>query len=355
MEIKICENKNEWEKQQKEHNNTSASLAQAEFLQSWDWGEFQKLTGKNVQRWQIVENGQVVGQIQGFEHKLPGLGNYFYIPRLKVYDLGFKDLVNFLKNKNYIFIRIEPVEKFSYALYLSSYVRNRQPAQTLILDLKQTELEILGAMHSKTRYNIHLAEKHGVIAAQEKNAEIFWQLNLQTTGRDKFKSHEFEYYQKMLAMPNCYQLTAYFNNKPIASNILIVANKTITYLHGASSNEQRNLMAPYLLQWEGLKLGKSLDCENYDFWGVAPFFEIDKHPDFFVAELVDSHSNSPHFKNQDTYQSFGKYFWHKKHAWSGVTKFKVGFGGNYREYPQACDIIFKPFFYKLYKFAKKLF
>ena len=46
-------------------------------VQTWDWGEFQKLTGKNVQRWQIVENGQVVGQIQGFEHKLPGLGNYF--------------------------------------------------------------------------------------------------------------------------------------------------------------------------------------------------------------------------------------------------------------------------------------
>jgi len=312
MEIKICENKADWEKYQNEHNLQ-------EFLQFWDWGEFQKNTGKNVYRWQIIENGEVVGQIQGFEHSLKGLGKYLYVPRVRSSEFGVRDLLNYLKLFNYIFVRFEFVDNnVELGTKNLELVKNRQPAQTLILDLKQAELEILGKMHAKTRYNLHLAEKHGVIVKQEKNAEIFWQLNLQTTGRDKFKSHGLEYYQKMLEMPNCYQLTAYFNDKPIASNILIVASKTIIYLHGASANEQRNLMAPYLLQWQGMKLGKSLGCENYDFWGVAPQ-GVENHP------------------------------------WKGVTRFKVGFSGEYKVYPKACDIILKPFFYKLYKFAKKLF
>jgi len=40
------------------------------------------------------------------------------------------------------------------------------------------------------------------------------------------------------------------------------------YLYGASSNEQRQLMPNYLLQWEAICWAKSCGATTYDFWGI---------------------------------------------------------------------------------------
>lgn len=321
MEVKNYDNKYEWDKWLINQN-------QSEFLQSFEWGEFQTIMGNKVIR--LGGNGW---QVQGFEHQL-GLGfKYFYIPRLGINNVGIKELVEFCGKNKYAFLRIEPLKQLSYALGPVAYTHNRQPKQTLVLDLTKTEEEILALMHPKTRYNIHIAERHGVVISQEKNADIFWQLNLETTTRDSFRSHDKKYYERMLDSGISHQLTAYYKGKPIASNILISFGDTIVYLHGASSGDWRNLMAPYLLQWEGLKLGKSLGCKFYDFWGVAPrVFESD----------IKQHS------------CFYNLCWEVNHPWSGVTRFKAGFGAEYKEYPEACDIILKKWQYTLYKLVRKL-
>lgn len=327
MKLEIFNNREEWNKWQIQQK-------QAEFLQSSEWGQFQENTGKKVLRWRIYDDSnEVVGQMQGIENQLSVLGKYLYVPRLKTTDYRLQNAIDFLKEQNYLFVRIEPLEKISNIKYSILDIESRQPKQTLILDLQQTEDQILSSMHAKTRYNIHLAEKNNVEIREEKNIDIFWNLNLETTARDKFKSHGKEYYEKMLQFNLTYQLTAYYKNKPIASNIFIKFGDTLTYLHGASSGDFRNLMAPYLLQWEGMKLGKRLECKFYDFWGIAP--------------IVSESDNKPH-------SCFHNLCWQVDHKWTGVTRFKAGFGGTVKEYPQACDIILKPFIYKLYKLAKKV-
>jgi lipid II:glycine glycyltransferase (peptidoglycan interpeptide bridge formation enzyme) len=327
MKIEICQNREKWDKYQKDQQNTSASLAPAEFLQSFDWGEFQKNTGKVVLRLDV--QGE---PIQGFEHKL-GLGKYLYIPRLKISDIGLGDLVEYLKIKKYIFLRLEPITPFKLKAksYKLQAIKNRQPKQTLILDLKHSEEELLSAMHAKTRYNIHVAEKHEIEVREEKNVEVFWKLNQETTSRDKFKSHDKKYYGDMLSMPACHQLVAYYQGQPIAANILIICGNTTTYLHGASSSSSRNLMAPYLLQWQGIKLAQKFGCTYYDFWGVAPRAE----------------------ENMGQSTCFNNFCWEVNHRWTGVTRFKAGFGGKYREYPEGCDIILRSLLYKLYQLLKK--
>ncbi|MFH1946849.1 MAG: peptidoglycan bridge formation glycyltransferase FemA/FemB family protein [Candidatus Magasanikbacteria bacterium] len=326
MDIKICENKQDWE-------NYTKTLEKAEFLQSWDWGEFQKNTGKEVLRLQIVENGAVSGQMQGFVHEL-GLGvKYLYAPRVHSSQFMVHSVIDYLKKNKFAFIRIEGVDKFRTKNYELRTVRNRQPVTTLLLDLTQSEEVLLQQMHSKTRYNIGLAEKKGVEVKSGKDIEAFWKLNEQTTGRDKFKSHDKNYYAKMLDNNFCHQLTAYHDYQPIASNLFIVYGDTCTYLHGASSNEYRNLMAPYLLQWEGIKMAKKLGCKYYDFWGIAPIVEEGK------GEQVSC---------------FNNFCWEVNHPWTGVTRFKVGFGGNVREYPQAVDVVLSRWKYVVYRLARRL-
>ncbi len=332
MEIKKCENKQEWEKSLDFVQGEKKMLDKAEFLQSWDWGEFQKSTGKEVLRLQIVENGGVVGQVQGFVNSL-GLGiKYLYLPRLRTYDLGHMTLIGYCKEKGFSFVRVEPVDILRLKSYVLSPIKNRQPATTLLLDLTQTEEDLLQSMHSKTRYNIRLAEKKGVEIKLAKDVEAFWKLNEQTTGRDKFKSHDKNYYAKMLDNNFCHQLTAYYDYQPIASNLFIVYGDTCTYLHGTSSNEQRNLMAPYLLQWEGIKMAKKLGCKYYDFWGIAPVMK----------------------EGEGKMTCFNNFCWQVDHPWTGITRFKTGFGGGTREYPQAVDIVLNKFKYFIYKLARKV-
>ena len=333
MEIKICQNKQEWD-------NWALARKPVEFLQSWDWGEFQQETGKDVLRLQMVENGQVVWQGQGFEHRL-GLGmKYLYVPRMEHGTWNMEHVFDLLKEGDFAFVRIEHGTGYhpsawlrtglSPISYLSFPTKNRQPQNTLILNINKTETELLSTMHEKTRYNIRLAEKKGVVIKSEKDAEVFWQLNLATTERDKFKSHEKEYYKKMLENDFCYQLTAYYQNQPIAAILLVVFGGIITYLHGVSGNEHRNLMAPYLLQWEGIKLGKNLGCQYYDFGGIAP-----------DAKLGAT-------------TCFNNFCWQADHPWTGITRFKSGFGGEWRGYQAAFDVVLSGWRYWVYRTFKNI-
>ncbi|MBI5222543.1 MAG: peptidoglycan bridge formation glycyltransferase FemA/FemB family protein [Candidatus Magasanikbacteria bacterium] len=347
MEIKSCQNKLDWD-------NWALARKPVEFLQSWDWGEFQKSTGKDVLRLQMVENGRVIWQGHGFTHRLgPGM-KYLYVPRVDVIsnqssppeagqpraEVISERLLDFLKNVCFAFVRIESEKNYLLSpfgklragsiSYLSLPTQNRQPQNTLVLNINRIETELLVAMHEKTRYNIRLAEKKGVVIKSGKDAEVFWRLNLETIRRDKFRSHPKEYYKKMLEFDFCHQLTAYYQNEPIAAILLVVFGDAITYLHGVSGDKHRNLMAPYLLQWEGIKLGKELGCHNYDFGGIAP--------DAKTGAIT----------------CFNNFCWPANHPWTGITRFKVGFGGERRDYPGAVDVVLNKWRYGVYWIAVKL-
>lgn len=147
-------------------------------------------------------------------------------------------------------------------------------------------------------------------------------------------------------MENCHQLTAYVGDEAIASNILIHFGDMVTYLHGASSDKHRNLMAPYLLQWQGFLLAKKLGAINYDFGGVSPeLVQFSPEPSR-RAELKEGESK--------TITCYHNYCWEATHKWTGITRFKAGFGGAGKKYPQAIEVAFKPFLYKIFQLLKKM-
>lgn len=277
---------------------------QKSFLQSAQWGTFQASVGGNA---------KIVAHCQVLEYSSP-VGSFWYVPHYAEVDLEL--LMTEAQKQGIIFIRCEP-QVPTVLPAGARVVNNRQPHHTLILDITQPAEALLTAMHPKTRYNIRLAEKKNLTISWEKNPAVFISLMNETSSRDKFGAHSTEYYQNMIANPLIEQGTIYLAEQPIASAIFIEYEQTYTYLHGASSNEHREVMAPYLLQWSAITRAQKKGCTVYDFWGIAP-------PDV------------------------------TSHPLSGVTRFKLGFGGQVVAFGQAFEIPIKTVQYKIFNFLKKL-
>lgn len=311
---------------------------QKNFLQSLEWIKFQEALGqKTFQIESEIFDAFII------EHSLPIVGKYFYIPRgpvlneqKKLDKESFQKLLLLAKNNNIGWIRIEPITEKALTLIKEEIGDNKiqkspqdiQPKETLIIDISKSEEELLSEMKSKTRYNIKLAQKKGVTIelAKKNDLQEFIRLTEIMAKRQRIKTHTENHYRKILEIipPEMAKLyLAKYNNSVVAANIVIFFENTATYLHGASDDKYKNLMAPYLLQWRQIQDAKKQGYEKYDFFGVKV--------------------------NNQT----GK-------SWEGITKFKLGFSPNTSpvEFPGSYDIVINPWKYKLYKvlqFLKNIF
>lgn len=297
---------------------------------------------------------------------------------LKALTQKIKELA---KQENAIFYRIDPpipaTAHNKKALHFPHFHPTNlgfQPQDTLLLDLTKTQDEILQQMKPKGRYNIRLAEKKGVkiieadpaasadpsSSASQPNAKTsklfatqiaaYYKILQETLSRDKFYGHGIGFYKNMveclapeprLAPKDALKRgfaklylaqapkTAGNDGKTIAGIIVTFYKDTAIYYYGASSNEHRNLMAPYLLQWHAITQAKQYGCTHYDFLGIAP--PTQKTAFSAIDELGPS-----------------------SHPWRGVTEFKRKFGGTHVKYLPAQELTFKPFLHFIYKLAKTL-
>ncbi|HNZ93785.1 MAG TPA: peptidoglycan bridge formation glycyltransferase FemA/FemB family protein [Rectinema sp.] len=150
------------------------------------------------------------------------------------------------------------------------------PPDTMIIDLNIEESEILAAMKPKTRYNTLLSFRRGVHVRHGKasDLDIWMKLYEQTARRNAIAYNDRRFFEALLVQ-HCHDaavhlLIAEKQNLPLAAMFLSISADRATYLYGASSNEGRNLMAPYALQWTAIKESKRHGCRSYDLFGVAP-------------------------------------------------------------------------------------
>mgnify|MGYP001575093036 CR=1 FL=1 len=317
MELKKIENQAEWDRWLNEQN--------APFTQAWDWGEILIAEGKKVERLAVVDNGKIIAAAQVDFNRALGF-NYAFCPKGPVKNFQFPisnfqsnlndQISKYLKEKDCTFFRFEPAVAPEAEVMIKKTL-DVNPRATTILSLDKSEEELLEKMHAKTRYNIRLAEKKSLKISAEKNFDIFWKLMQETAGRDKFRLHGRKHYEVILDSSFSHQLTIFQNDKPVATMVYVSFGKTATYLFGASDYESRPLMAPYLLQSEAIKNAKNEGTMFYDFFGIAPGLD-------------------------------------PKHQYAGVTRFKLGFGGEVVEQPGTFDLIISPGGYKIYRFLRYL-
>jgi len=316
--IEQINNKNVWDKFVQSHFGL--------FAQSWDWGQILVSEGKKIERLMLKQDGQPSIAAQVVYMPL-GLGfKYAFCPKGPVGELSEENLKvfeNYFKDKKVLFWRIEPATKIENKKITKS--RDINPSSTMILNLQKSEEEILAGMHSKTRYNINLSQKKNLEVRNEKNLSVFWELMKKTGERDGFRLHEAQHYQAILSSDFSTQLTVYSHDKAIATMVLVGFGETFTYLFGASDHDYRNLMAPYLLQWNAMMLGKNKCYKFYDFFGVAPNVSGNEH-----------------------------YEYSTEHQYSGVSRFKSGFGADYVEAPGPYDLVIRFKIYQFYLWLRKL-
>lgn len=173
-----------------------------------------------------------------------------------------------------------------------------QPPDTVIINLAQDEEAILAGMKPKWRYNIRLAEKKGVAVREAGAGElsVFYELFAETCRRDGIAMHSLEYYQTQFALaaeagerarglqmhaqglqmhaqgpaPGLRLYIASYQGQDLAAIISLFRGEEATYLYGASSDRERQLMAPYALQWRALRDARAAGCIRYDLFGIPP-------------------------------------------------------------------------------------
>jgi len=314
-------------------------------LQSFEWGEFRKLTGVKVIRKGIFKGKKLVMPIQVTIHPIPKMSwKIGYFPKGPMPDeTQLKVLREIGKENKCLMIKMEPD--------IGSIIKENHPKihaweaindflidrgckkgrplftkHTFQLNIKKTEEIILKNMHSKTRYNIRLAERKGVkVVVDNSQASFEWFLKLlfeQTIVRQGFFAHTPDYYKQLWQVLKpagmAHLLKATYKDKVLAVFMVFLHNKRVYYPYGASTREFKELMAPNLLMWEIIKFGKRQKCEILDMWGA-------------LGPKAD-----------------------KDDPWYGFHRFKQGYGGNLIEFLGTYDLVLEPNMYSLYKAADSL-
>jgi hypothetical protein len=178
---------------------------------------------------------------------------------------------------------------------------NILPSNTLFLDLRLGKDELLRQMKPKTRYNIKLSQRKGVVVKTlgMDQLDLWYKLYSETAKRNRLYLNSMDYFDSILRVKasNTFSpaevmlLVAEVDKLPLAAMFLVISGNRASYLYGASSSENREFMATYALQWEAMCVAKSCGCSEYDMFGIAP------NPD-------------------------------PTHPMHGLYRFKTGFGGN---------------------------
>jgi peptidoglycan pentaglycine glycine transferase (the first glycine) len=265
-------------------------------LQSWAWGELKAEARWKPLRLALWRDGKIIAGAQVLQKTLPfwplKLGHLAYIPKGPVLDwsqeelclLFWEQLNTYLRREGALALRMEPpveegeegelVRRQMHMMGAHS-VAAVQPLRTILLDLLPDEATLLAQMKEKWRYNVRLGTRKGVTvrsAQSQDDVRAWYELYRTTSERDHFGIHPLAYYLRAWdVFASNGTLTLFLAEREgdlLAGIFVSVFARQAIYLYGASSNEQRQLMPNYVLQWEAIRWARARGANMYDFWGI---------------------------------------------------------------------------------------
>ncbi len=314
-------------------------------LQTTSWARLKGRFGWNSHRVWMRKDGELVGGAQIlYRSAFMRLVKIAYIPHGPLVDWRDEEQTAVLLNQidHSVYQRNAGLLKLEPRIWQDEYpdweeicqkhdmIANSdtiQPPQTILVDLRPSLDDILANMKSKTRYNIRLSAKKDVVVRQGTREDIpaYIQLMQITGQRDGFGIHSADYYRAAFdIMAPSGQLALFiaeFEGKPLAAIMASKCGQTASYLYGASSNEERQRMPTYAVQWAAMQWAKEQGCTWYDLWGI---------PDAPEEELEAN-------------------FMERNEGLWGVYRNKRGYGGETKRTVGGTDRVYNKLVYKLYK------
>ena len=307
---------------------------EAHLLQTSMWGKFKAEFGWKV-AWVVA--GKAGAQV--LLRQLPLGFNIAYVPKGPVgedWRALWPEVERFCRRSRAIFLKVEPDAwepmAFDPEVELPGFRPSEtiQPRRTIEISLEGDEEAWLERMKQKTRYNIRLAQKKGVVVRESQDLGVFYELMQVTAQRDGFGIHAPEYYERVYHWfapeGHCVLLMAEYDGQPLAGLMAFAWGDRAWYFYGASSDQERQRMPTYLLQWEAMRWAARRGCRVYDLWGIPDVDEA-----ILEAEFAQRNTG----------------------LW-GVYRFKRGFGGVIRRSVGAWDRIFLPNLYRIYHWVRRL-
>ncbi len=301
------------------------SHAQNALWQSLAWGDYQKALGRDVRIYGVIDGEAITGGALVVIDRTTGGLCTWDIPRGPIGQHG-NELLDAItadaKAAGALALFASPLLPLSLSGSLPS-PRHEQPDATRILDLTLDDNALLAQMKPKGRYNIGVAQRYALEVRESHDVDAFYALLQKTSERDAFGIGSKSRYKAFLErVPGAFLLlcyhTSFSDTEPIAGFLGVIHGSTGIYYYGASSYEHRQLMAPYLLQWEAIRRCRAAGCTSYDLLGVAPPDAGDSHP------------------------------------WAGVSTFKEKFGGTVVTYPHEQQLILRPWLWRALQVKRRL-
>lgn len=312
-----------------EWNRFISKSAEAHLLQTSAWGELKRWFGWEAVPMIAGDSGALV-----LFRRLPLGFRIAYIPKCPV-GIDWRSLLTEIDHlclqRRAVFLKVEPdslvqvgheFQGLGEGFHCSSAV---QPRRTLLVSVEGGETQMLERMKQKTRYNIRLAERKGVVVSPTDDVDGFHRLMLQTGNRDGFGVHSLGYYRKAYELFNqlgeCVLLRAAYQQRSLAAVMIFRHGSRAWYFYGASIDDERHRMPSYLLQWEAMLWARQNGCSSYDLWGVPD--EDEEQLEAAFTNRIDG-------------------------LWS-VYRFKRGFGGRLVRSVGAWDRVYQPGLYTIYR------
>ena len=323
---------------QEQWDNFVTPHPEANFLQSWDWGEFHLSRGKKVMR-RLVLQGQEVGAAYVGQVSTAKRGTYLAIaggPILNWEDkelvpARFEDIEKWAKENSCVFLRIRPQLEDSHSARELFENLGLKPAPIYlsvelggVLDLTKSEEEILAGAAQRLRRALRKAAKNDVsveLSQDPKDIHEFYEIQLETAKRHNFVSFSEDFLTKQFtafAKDNCATLyTAKFEGQILAQNFMIFYGNEASYHYGVSTELGTKLSSAPLLHMKAMQDARERGIKRYNFWGITEKDEVN-------------------------------------HRFYGVSQFKRGFGVSELRYLHAHDMVIRPVQYRMVYAIEKM-